>query len=223
MQQTSDLYNKIFSDKNHQKEVRVFVNGTPYYQTDIFSLKTVSGLFSDSAPTVGSCVAREIDLELKGTVELPRMAVIRPEVRLISQTLGESEWLKKGTFFIDTREKKKYTTSIHGYDSMLKTEMPYLLEGVQPSTTETIITLDADTYNLLSSTKFDVEYTNQRTEREVLSGIATLHVGNWTITDDNKLKLVPFIKKSSGTSLLITEQGNPIVFGEGGNGVRIIV
>ena len=243
MQQTSDLYNKIFSDKNHQKEVRVFVNGTPYYQTDIFSLKTVSGLFSDSAPTVGSCVAREIDLELKGTVELPRMAVIRPEVRLISQTLGESEWLKKGTFFIDTREKKKYTTSIHGYDSMLKTEMPYLLEGVQPtfprkelvvvqdilndinigSTTETIITLDADTYNLLSSTKFDVQYTNQMTEREVLSGIATLHVGNWIITDDNKLKLVSFIKKSSGISLLITEQGNPIVFGEGGNGVRIIV
>ena len=174
MQQTSDLYNKILSDKNHQKEVRVFVNGTPYYQTDIFSLKTVSGLFSDSAPTVGSCVAREIDLELKGTVELPSMAVIRPE-------------------------------------------MTYLLNGVQPnfprkellvvqdilndinigSTTETRITLDADTYNLLSSTKFDVQYTNQMTEREVLSGIATLHVGNWIITDDNKLKLVPFIKKSS--------------------------
>ena len=126
---------------------------------------------------------------------------------------------------------------------MLKTEMTYLLNGVQPSfprkellvvqdilndinigsTTETRITLDADTYNLLSSTKFDVEYTNQMTEREVLSGIATLHVGNWIITDDNKLKLVSFIKKASGISLLITEQGNPIVFGEGENGVRIIV
>ena len=60
----------------------------------------------DKAATIGNCIAKELNLVLRNPGEIPRMAEIRMEFRLNSGT-QQSEWLPKGTFFIDTRDESK--------------------------------------------------------------------------------------------------------------------
>ena len=104
MQLTSDLYKEILSNSNHYKETKLNIAGVEYGQESIVSVRTSGGLFT--VPGIGNCAARQIDLEILPTVDIPRQAQIKAFVRL---ALGEqrSEWLPKGVFFISTRAKDK--------------------------------------------------------------------------------------------------------------------
>jgi hypothetical protein len=57
------------------------------------------------------------------------------------------------------------------------------------------------------------------TMREMLGYIASAYGGNFIISDDRKLLLVPLGGLRSETYYLVTEGGNPITFG----GDRILV
>ena len=61
---------------------------------------------------------------------------------------------------------------------------------------------------------------NNYTLRDVLRFIAAANVGNWIITSENNLLLVPlFGSMPEETNFLVDESGSAITFG----GVRIIV
>ena len=103
-------------------------DGTPesgFGEEWIYTLSTESSLFSSDEPTVGSAISGEIDLEMfKPTAPIPRMAKITVHVRAANSE-EKSEWLNRGTFFIDTREATQNADdadmlTLHGYDAMLK-------------------------------------------------------------------------------------------------------
>ena len=103
-----------------------------YGETLINSIKTTRRVFSNNKPEVGCCPSSEIYVEMhnpKGNIE--RMAMIVPYVRLVSYDDGRrSEWLRKGVYFIDTRDNTHNDDNLdivtmHGYDAMMKTEVPY--------------------------------------------------------------------------------------------------
>ena len=118
-----------------ERKLDVFTSdGTQLVHTfnmdEIKSLRTISGLFAGSKPGVGGTVAAEIDCQLLvGNVEIPRMAMLRPYVRLSDGT-RVSEWLDKGVFWLDTRKTDVSTgvMSVHGYDAMLRAEQYYVDE-----------------------------------------------------------------------------------------------
>ena len=60
---------------------------------------------------------------------------------------------------------------------------------------------------------------NDYTIRNELCFIAAAHGGNWIITDEGNLLLVPLLSMPAETNYLITEYGDAITFG----GVRILV
>ena len=106
-----------------------------YGENVLTSIKTTQGIIKDNKPQVGCAIASEIDLSmLKPVTNIPRMSKIRVYVRACNET-QTSEWLPKGVFFIDTRSTDKATNvlTIHGYDSMLKTEQIYAGETVWSS------------------------------------------------------------------------------------------
>ena len=61
--------------------------------------------------------------------------------------------------------------------------------------------------------------TRIRGMREILGYIAAAHAGNWIITDAGELRLVGFADIPPETFYLVTDHGDPIVFGD----TRILV
>lgn len=131
MQQTDAIYATLISQP-HRVEAKLEVwnkGGTRLVHTfaeeEIASMSTTKALFTDANPTVGGTVSSEIDCELynDNDVTIPRMAMLRPYVRLVGDT-ETSSWIPKGIYWVDTRQESASSgkIQIHGYDAMLKGE-----------------------------------------------------------------------------------------------------
>lgn len=140
MQTTSETYRALW-ESDHRVEVKLDVyhaDGSQlvrsFPQDDLISMRTSCGLFGGGTPGVGGTISAEIDVTLfPADVEIPRMAMLRPYVRLTNGT-STSEWLPKGVFWLDTRETD-YTTKVlhlHGYDAMLKAEQTFFTVNLLP-------------------------------------------------------------------------------------------
>lgn len=210
MQTTSELFKTILSG-THSKEIKVIVNGVEYGSESIVSLSTYNTIYAENKPMIGSCVSGELSLHFfPGDVVPPRMAEINVLVRVVNGS-QESEWIPKGTYYIDTRvvdaETGLYT--ITGYDSMLKAEQLFLQEGdtgewPRPASEVVaqiaqIMGVEIDEKTVLKD--YMVDYPNDYTCRELLSQIAVAHCGNWTITASGHLRLILLTSLSDITDL----------------------
>lgn len=226
MQSVSALYRQLLA-ANAPKEVRAIIAGVTYGQDKIVSATTKAALM-DRAATIGNCVAKELNLVLRNPGEIPRMAEIRMQFRLNSGT-QQSEWLPKGTFFIDTRDEGNGVLTIDAFDPMLKCDQSFTTSGEQgtwPRTDITVVnqicsrigvTLDARTAAIITS-GYTIQYPGfgegAYTMRELLGFIGSMYAGNWIITDENKLRLLVLgDMPDDSTDLLITEYGEYIVMG----------
>ena len=245
MHVTSDLYKTILQTPGHEKEHRAFIAGveqkilkkaeTKYSNLNMPPLVKGS-LFVGSKPSVGGCVSRQIDIMIKPKGTIPRMAEIKLETRLVlkdfatGEITSTSEWIPKGTFYIDTRQTDKVSGAliIHGYDAMLKAEQMLLTETTEddwPKPMDEVVEeiakrmgVKVDSRTVISHTMM-VGYPLEYTMREVLGYIAAAHCGNWIITDAGEIRLITLNCIPPETSYLVDEDGYAITFG----GVRIIV
>ena len=104
-----------------------------YGETMLISVKTTKRVFKNNVPEVGCCPCGEIYVEMhqpKGFI--PRKAAIIPYIRLVSTEDHNvtSEWLRKGVFYVDTRDNTNNDDNLdiltmHGYDAMMYAEQPY--------------------------------------------------------------------------------------------------
>lgn len=213
MQTVSALYAEILQDTNHRKEVKLLVNGTEVPMSNLIELKTSGGLFSTVG--IGNTISRQISAQFIPVGDVPRMAEIRLFTALcvvdhVAGVVSErSEWLQKGVFYIDTRDAGKVygTLTIHGYDAMLKASPNYIdvddESGSWPRKCRVVVEdiayrmgVELDERTVLQD--YDVGYMPLASEREILGWIAAMHGGNWTITDEGKLRLVPLVPTGDG-------------------------
>ena len=240
MHVTSDLYKTILQTPGHEKEHRAFIAGveqkilkkaeTKYSNLNMPPLVKGS-LFVGSKPSVGGCVSRQIDIMIKPKGTIPRMAEIKLETRLVlkdfvtGEITSTSEWLPKGTFYIDTRQTDKVSGAliIHGYDAMLKAEQPFLTDTTEddwPKPMDEVVEEIAERMGVTVDSRTVVSHTLQAgypleyTMREVLGFIASAHAGNWIITDAGELRLVGLADIPPETFYLVTENGDAILFGD---------
>lgn len=241
MQPTSETYKALIA-AGAPKEYRALIYRTSssyniYNNTKIVSATTRSAML-DSKLTIGNCIAKELHLVLRnisGMPTIPRMAQIRMQFRLNDGTT-QSEWLPKGTFFIDTRDESYGgVLTIDAFDPMLKAEQSFTQPGNQgtwPRSDITVInqiasrigvTVDARTTAIIAN-NYQIPYPGYGdgayTCREVLGYIGTMYGGNWVITDENKLRLIILGDIPAGdTNFLVDQYGYYITMG----GYRIIV
>ena len=230
MQKTSEIYKTLLRNPNRDVETRLTIGGVAY-KGPILDLSTTGGLFSSQTPSIGCCVSREIDFTIFPTFAIPRMAEIKVESRLIlpdlltGEVLEASEWLPKGTFYIDTRYTNVGDGSvvIHGYDAMLKAEQPFLTDTTEddwPKPMDEVAAEIAERMGVKVDSRTVVSHTLQAgypleyTMREVLGFIASAHAGNWIITDAGELRLVGLADIPPETFYLVTEDGDAILFGD---------
>lgn len=228
MQTVSSTYTTILSGK-HRAEWKVVINGVDYGEGVLLEIEINRSVFA-SSPVLGSCISAEIDLSLiKPTVEIPRMALIEPYVRITNGTLT-SEWLPKGKFYIDTREYTKNDAvdvmKIHGFDAMLMAEQLCPIENFPMTDIQAVnavstflgFTLDSDITSQVNH-GYTVPIPAEYSCREVLGYIAAMYAGCFVMDDFGHLKLITINSMPAETSFLINGAGLAITFG----GDRILV
>ena len=233
MQNTSQLYQDILSDRNHWFEYRLDVNGAGTFGEDVVrSIQTKSEMFQDD-PEIGKAVSAEVDVEmLTPSVELPQMAEMRPFVRVCAEG-RQSEWIPQGVFYIDTRPRSKNPSAfsvltIHGFDAMMKAEQPFQSNTITGDSTDTDmvdeiasilgVEVDSRTYDIMAN-GYTVPLLTGYSCREVLGFIGSMYVGSFVMTEEGKLRLVSILELPPETNYLITEEAENITFG----GDRILV
>lgn len=229
MQNTTALYDSIFLNPKHYTEARLDINEVSYYKDTLKGITTFQSVFSGNGPVIGSCVSSEIDVQmLIPDVDIPRMAELRPYVRITDGT-RYSEWVQKGEYFIDTRDTSDADVlTIHGFDAMLKAERDYPDDSASyPRAASSVVATIAQAMGVSVDSR-NAQYLAGITVptlpigyscREVLSNIAVLACGNWVMSDIGELRFLPLNDLPEETNLLVTEHGDVITFG----GVGIIV
>lgn len=204
-------------------QYKVDIGGVTYQMTDIQSVTITQPLFKELSAG-NACVAElEISFWPKGII--PRMAEIAPYCR--EGLVGN--WTPLGVFYIDTRETSGDLMHVIAYDSMMKSEITWtpragftfpctMQAAAQDVALSMGVALDSrNVFQEYTITAYpDVEYSR----RDLLRDIAAAHCGNWIMTAENKLLLIPlFTALPAETHYLVTEKGNAITFG----GTRILV
>lgn len=244
MQSTSDTYNTLLA-AGAAKEVRALIyrstNAYNVYGQDKIISATTRASMLNSELGIGNTIAKELTLVLtnySGMPQIPRMARIVMQYRLNDGT-QQSEWIPKGTYFIDTRDESyEGVLTINAYDPMLKSEQSFTKPGEQgqwprpdTSVVQTIadamgVSIDSRTTAIMTR-NYPINYpgisldngTPQYSQdgamsmRQVLGYIGVMYGGNWVVTDENKLRLIVLGDIPKLQALLIDENGNYITMG----------
>lgn len=223
-QQTSERWKSLWRTKNTEKEYAFDINGTWYGPESEVSHSVESGIFQELG--IGNAETSKLTLKLFAD-NIPRGGVIKRFVRLVN---GEqhSEWISKGVFFINRRSMEDNQWTIEAFDVMRKAEAVWEPE---PPIKFPLSMTDAVTIfcglmrvQLDSRTKLNDSYKlarpdNAYTIRQILKYIAAAHGGNWIVTDEGKLLLLPLISIPAETDYLVDEYGDAITFG--GDRIRV--
>ena len=243
MQQTSQTYKTLLA-AGAPKEVRALIYQTNsaynvYGQDKIVSATTRVAMI-DRELSIGNCIAKELHLVVRnfvGMPVIPRMAKIVMQFRLNDGTTT-SEWLPKGTYFIDTRDEGNGVLEIDAFDPMLKAEQSFTKAGnqgtwprsdvsvVQTIATALGVSIDSRTTAIMTK-GYQINYpgivldngTPQYSKdgamsmRQVLGYIGAMYGGNWVVTDENMLRLIVLGDIPKLQALLIDEHGNYITMG----------
>lgn len=239
MHQTSELYKEILQNK-HRIETAVQIGsddavtvcqsipGTVYGEDMIVSLTEKADLLNREAPGIGYFIGRRIELKLLNPPQrIEMMGRIVPFSRLVENETGRtSEWIPKGVFYVDTRKKSMadmdaVTVTITAYDAVLKSQADYTGDNVAWPANDAAVVADVaqvlgvfcDLSNITGA--FGITKPEDKTCGEVLSGIAVLYGGNFTLDDCGVLRLVPLtaggtVEQIKCSSLKMSTPSEPI-------------
>lgn len=181
-----------------------------------------------SAPlSVGGCSTATLSLSILTEDEIKSTS---PVVIMGRLTDGEkySEWLEFGTFYINQRDTSfEGLISIDCFDSMLKTNQSYLDETDSsanwPKTMKAVVEeiayrigvgIDPRT-KINNGADYIVPYPSGKTMAQVLGDIGACHGGNWIITEENLLRLVPLVTAPDETFHVISHDYEKVKTSEG--------
>lgn len=188
-------------DPNHIGELLVTIDGKQYAAQDIVSCEIERNLLENTAE-VGNATAAVLTLEINQGETIPKRAKVVVQYRLMLDD-ARTDYIPKGTYWINTREKDGRYLKLTCYDAMLMAQQDYLGDVTAddwPQQETACVTeiaqrigveIDPRT-QIGTGDNHQVSMPVGRTMREVLEQIAAANGGNWCITPAGKLLLVPF-------------------------------
>lgn len=201
MQKRTKGWETARDDPNHIGELLVTINGKEYAAQDIVSCEIERNLLENTAE-VGNATAAVLTLEINQGEAIPKRAKVAVQYRLALDD-AKTDYIPKGTYWINTREKDGCYLKLTCYDAMLMTQQDYLGDVTADDWPKQETDCAAEIAQRIGveidpRTKIGTGDNHQvsmpvgRTMREVLEQIAAANGGNWCITPAGKLLLVPF-------------------------------
>lgn len=220
------LWNRI-EEESVRMELKAVIGGLTYDR--LVSCKAYPAAFDGLA--IGQAAAAELSLSFVPLGDVPKMAKIQLSARLTDGSVSTA-WVPQGTYYIDHRDgdKELGVLSVTAFDRMLFAEELYFSSGTitgpwprsAPAVVQDICTrlgIALDSRSKIDSALMVTAPVNL-TMRDVLRNIAAAHGGNFIITAENKLRLLP-LEDLPDLTLLGDEFGN-FVADEFGNRILII-
>jgi len=223
-QTTSALWKALWKTRGTEREYKFDISGKVYGPDVEVSHSVDSGLYEQFG--IGNAATAKLTMSLFAD-EIPRAATIKRYIRLRN---GDqiTEWLPKGVFFINRRSDDAGYWTIEAYDAMRKAESVWTPDqsltfpmAMSAAVAEfaRIMQTEVDPRTVLNGA-YTIDYpANDWTIRNELCFIAAAHCGNWIVTGEGKLLLVPLLSIPPETNYLVTEYGSAIALG----GVKILV
>lgn len=188
-------------DPNHIGELLVTIDGKQYAAQDIVSCEIERNLLENTAE-VGNATAAVLTLEIGQGEAIPKRAKVVVQYRLALDD-ARTDYIPKGTYWINTRKKDGRYLKLTCYDAMLMAQQDYLgnvtaddwpqQETACAAEIAQRIGVEIDPRSKIGTgDSHRVSMPVGRTMREVLEQIAAANGGNWCITPAGKLLLVPF-------------------------------
>lgn len=231
MRHRTDRWVKLAARGRFQMEAKARIGGVDY--TKISAPKIDRSLMS-SPLSVGNCTSATLSLSILTDDEIKSTSPVVIMGRLTDGNIF-SEWMEFGTFFIDQRDTSfEGLVTIDCYDAMLKANQSYL-DGSDssanwPKTMKAVVEeiayrigvgIDPRT-KINTGADYIVPYPSGKSMIQVLGDIGACHGGNWIITEENLLRLVPLVTAPDETFHVIshdyekikTSDGNLLIYKE---------
>lgn len=223
-QTTSELWKKLWETKNTHREYKFEINGVEYGEGVEVSQSVTREQYSELG--FGNATTAKLTLSIFAD-NIPRGATIKRFVRLVNGS-QVSEWLASGVFFINRRSEEDGLWNIEAYDVMRKAEQEWIPRDdlvfplSMPDAVEEfaqIMGCEIDPRTVLNPA-YTIDYpASGTTIRQEFQYIGAAHGGNWIVTGEGKLLLIPLGSAPPETHYLVTKKGRAITLG----GVRILV
>lgn len=214
MHQTSEIYQEIVADKFHKVECKLLIDGVEYGENALVSIETENNLFAEEAPSCGNTVSGTITAKLR----TPSSAIrTKARMELFARVTSgglTSEWIPKGVYFLDTREKQKAKNGedtiivLDGFDAILIGEQEYTPTGNWPKSDAEV--LDEMCWILgvecawQPDNNFPIQKPTGYSVREIIGYIAAMYGGSATIDDNGKLKFVGLRQNQNGHEVVFS-------------------
>ena len=188
----------------HKTEYKFIISGTTYTAQNIQGTPIITKPYMDKL-CIGRCCSGTLKIQIRpinGTA-IPKAAEVVAYCRLTSsdkQTV--TDWMEQGHYYISARKQRGELLSLVCRDAMMKAGTEYLSRTAfteWPTSMTDVVTeiatlmgiaVDSRT-EIYSGSDYVVSYPNDLLMSEVLSMIAAAHGGNFVITEQNKLRLIP--------------------------------
>lgn len=198
MQSVSETWRALAATGTARLETVAVIAGREYA---VISAPVIARALVQDGLSVGNAVAASCRFSVMMQDAIPRSAEVVVRMRLRD---GEtvSEWRPAGTFFVSHRSRDAVTglTELECYDGMLKANGLFPEEGAWPRSMAAVaadialamgVEMDERT-QLQTGDDFRILAPRPgSTIRDVLGDIASIHGGNWVLTPENRLRLVP--------------------------------
>lgn len=204
MQTTSATWKSLWSSGEARLEVKAVIGGTDR-SAELSAAPVISRGTMQNGLTIGSVVSATCALSLRAASPIARSASVALSMRLVNDAGTASEWLPAGTFYISRRAKDPVTgvTALECYDALLKANAawtpsagswPRAMSAVATElATRLGVSIDSRT-TIKTGNNYVIDEPDAGTSiHDVLSLIAESNGGNWIVTPEGKLRLVPIL------------------------------
>ncbi len=210
MQARSAVWKQIARSTSFRCESIAEIDGVTY--ASISAPVIERGLFPESL-SIGNCVSSSLQLSIRGGSDIAHAASITIKNRIVAENdSAQSEYLPAGTFWVSRRsyDVVNRLTTLTCYDAMLKANAAYPVGAAAnwPKSQQAVVTeiagllgVQVDARTSISASAPAIAKPAGYTIRDVLGFIGVANCGNWIITKDNKLRLVPIASAPAAADL----------------------
>lgn len=212
MRSRTTLWERLSKRGRFELETKAQIGGKEY---TAISAPVIDRALMSSPLSVGNCNAATLSLSIltDDTIAASSPVVIKGRV---TNGTDVSEWKEFGTFFINQRDTSyEGLVTISCYDALLKASQTYVSESDNksnwPKTMKAVvneiayrigISLDSRTA-IKTGADYMVPFPSGLTMLQVLGYIGACHGGNWVVTEENKLRLIPLATSPDETFYVI--------------------
>lgn len=227
MRARSKIWQKLAARGRFSVQSKAIINGKEY---TAISAPKINRQSMPSVLSVGNCCSASLEFSvlLEEGDSIPESAEIVIKSRLYEgdeDTKKVSEWLPFGTFYIDHRDDAyDGLVKIYAYDAMLKIDQKFVADSNYntlgwPLSMKAVVEYIANRIGvgidprtvIKTGSDYVVPLPSELTVRQVLGYIAQCHGGNWIITEENLLRLVPLVQIPNDTYHIISADFEDII------------